>query len=391
MKDRLAWRLRVYPLVVLATLAAALLLTTIVFDESDPETRIGGDYPAFYAAGSIAAAGDWDDLYSHERQQLEQSGLIDDGGAYLYFSYPPFVAGAYALLSWMPYAWSSLFHTLLMALALAGSISLLWPWLSRLGWPPVAVYAGALAFYPLLRAIPGGQNTSLSLLLLAAAVRLEHEDRQVAAGVALALMLYKPQFGVILVPLLVLTRRWRVLTGWAGGAAALYLFSALAVGWNWVGPWWDQATSFRDANATINGANFVSLPGFFENLSSSAAGPVVGYLLAAVLGLGVAFFWWRNPRESVLVRYALAAAAVVVSAPQTLYYDVGLLALVMVAVISSDPRRYSPVVLGILGASWLQITSSQLDWSPLGPIAWLGVGWFVWQAVRGRTAEATPV
>ncbi|MDJ0663599.1 MAG: glycosyltransferase family 87 protein [Acidimicrobiia bacterium] len=389
--DRLAWRLRIYPFVILGTMATALLFATVVFDEADPETRIGGDYPAFYSAGSIVVSGDWQDLYSHERQQREQAGLIDDEGGYLYFSYPPFVAGAYAPLALLPYAWSSFAHTLLMAGALGGAIWLLWPWLRRFGWPPTAVLVAMLAFYPLLRAVPGGQNTSLSLLLLAAAARLEHEGRPVLAGVALAAMLYKPQFGVVIVPLLVLCRRWRVLGGWSAGAAALYLLSALPLGWDWVGPWWDQATSFRDANATINGGNFVSLPGFLENASSVAAGPFAGYLLAGVLGLGVAVFWWRNPHGATLGRYALAAGAVVIAAPQTLYYDVGLLALAMVAVMAANAERYRLVVLGVLVGSWIQLAAPQLGWSPLGPVAWLAMGWLVWQALNGRVLEATPV
>ena len=56
-----------------------------------------------------------------------------------------------------------------MAAALVGAVWLLWPWLREAGWPPAAIVAATLAFYPILRAVPGGQNTALSLLLLAAA------------------------------------------------------------------------------------------------------------------------------------------------------------------------------------------------------------------------------
>jgi len=388
---RSEWRLRAYPLAILITLAAAVLFATITFDEADADSRLGGDYPAFYAAGSIAAAGDWDELYSQERQQREQTGLIDDAGGYLYFSYPPFVAGGYALLAAPAYAWSSLLHTFLMAAALAGSVALLWPWLRRIGWPPPAVYVAALAFYPLLRAVPGGQNTALSLLLLAAAIRLESDGRLAWAGVALALLLYKPQFGVVIVPLLIVSRRWKVLAGWSGGAAVLYGLSALPFGWAWVGDWWEQATGFRDANATINGGKFVSLPGFVENLTSVALGPMLGYLVAAVVGAGVALYWWRNPHGSVLERYALAAAVVVVAAPQTLYYDAGLFILGIVVVVLTNRARYGALIVVAVAASWLQVGENWLGWSPLGPLVWLAAAWLVWQAGRGALGEATPV
>ncbi|MDJ0954884.1 MAG: glycosyltransferase family 87 protein [Acidimicrobiia bacterium] len=381
--DRRAWRLRIYPIVVLATLLTSVVFAAVVFDEDDPESRLGGDFPAFYGAGKIAAAGDWDDLYSAERQQREQAGLIDDVGGYLYFSYPPFVAGAYAPLAELEYRWSFLVHTLVMLLALVGAVWLLWPWLRRLGWPPAALLVAALAFYPILRAVPGGQNTTLSLFLLAAATRLDHDERPMAAGVALALLLYKPQFGVVAVPLLLVARRWRVLGGWGLGAAGLYALSALPLGWDWAAEWWRQATSFRDLNTAANGANFVSLPGFFENTSASAVGPLLGYALAAGFGLGVAFFWWRHPHTAALERYALIGAAVVLAAPQTLFYDAGLLLLGVVAVSSIDTARAGTLAAGMIALSWLQPLAEGLGWSPLGPIAWtvsLAVLWFLLNA-----------
>jgi hypothetical protein len=159
----------------------------------------------------------------------------------------------------------------------------------------------------------------------------------------------------------------------------------------WLGQWWEQATEFRDANATINGGKFVSLPGFLENLTSAPTGPLLGYVAAAVLGAGVALFWWRSPRGAVLERYALAAAVVVVAAPQTLYYDVGLLLLGMAATVLAARARYAMIVVGVVAISWLQLGETWLGWSPLGPLAWLATGWLVWQAGSGALRQATPV
>ena len=79
--DRPTWRLRVYPVALLVALGAALLFATITYDRDHPTSRLGGDYPAFYAGGSIARQGDWDELYSAERQAVEQAGLSDDDGS----------------------------------------------------------------------------------------------------------------------------------------------------------------------------------------------------------------------------------------------------------------------------------------------------------------------
>ncbi len=360
-----------------------MLVATVAFDRDHPTTRLGGDYPSFFGAGAIALDGGWDELYSGERQQAEQAGLIDDAGGYLYFSYPPFVAGGYGLLGGLGYQLSFLIHTVLMGLALYGAVRLLWPWLYELGIPVVAVVVAALAFYPVLRAIPGGQNTTLTLLLLAVTIRLDSEDRAVWAGGAAAMLLFKPQYGVVLVPLIIVGRRWRMLAGWLAGTASLYVLSAVLMGGAWVAKWWEQAGAFRDLNLAANGHNFVSIPGFLENLGSPASW-LFGYGIAGLVGLAVAYYWWKNSRDHALERWTLAAAAVVVAAPQTLYYDSGLLLLGVVVFVATGAQRLGLVVGALAVLSWTQLGSEALGWSPLGPIAWMAVVWILMESNRDR-------
>ena len=378
--------MRTYPLAVLIALVAALLLATSVYDRDHPTSRLGGDYPSFFAAGAIASDGDWDELYAGERQQSEQAGLIDDAGGYLYFSYPPFVAGTYGLIVGLGYRWSFLVHTMLMGLALYGAVRLLWPWLHHLGLPQVAVVVATLAFYPVLRALPGGQNTTLSILLLAAAARLDHDDRPIWAGVAAAMLVFKPQFGVVLALLMIVGRRWRMLAGWSAGAVSLYAASTVLMGGAWVTDWWQQAGTFRDINAEANGFNFVSIPGFLENLLG-AGSPwtwIVGYSMAAVVGAAVAYYWWSNPREYSLQRWALAGAAVVVAAPQTLYYDTGLLLLGLVWFLATQSQRMGLTFGVVVILTWAQVASQAVGWSPLGPIAWAAVVVLLARTYRDR-------
>src|SRR4051812_30744108 len=56
--------------------------------------RLGGDYPAFHAAGEMVLAGDGDHLYDPHRQAAAQAPYYgdDDDGGYLPFAYPPVVA-----------------------------------------------------------------------------------------------------------------------------------------------------------------------------------------------------------------------------------------------------------------------------------------------------------
>jgi len=385
-KTASSWRLTAYPLVVLITLLGALVFSTVRYNSDDVTLRIGGDYPAFYGAGSIAADGDWDELYSAERQQAAQTRLVDDEGGYLYFSYPPVVAAAYGPLAALPYEWSFLLHTILMAAALALAVWALEPWLKGLGLPRMALLVAALAFYPVFRAVSGGQNTALTLLLLAAALRFDHEDRPVPAGLIASLVLFKPQFGILVLPLLLVGRRWRMAAAWSGGAAALYACSVFLMGGGWLSEWWQQARQFGDQNLDANGANFVSLPGFLGNALGSGAS-AVGYVLAVIVGVVVAYLWWRTPHYDAPTRWAALAAAMVVVAPQTLYYDVGLL---LIPVVWSLRRWPATWAIGAAVVTWTQIASSQLGWSPLGPVVIVAVTVLLALQVRREGVDADP-
>ena len=180
--------------------------------------------------------------------------------------------------------------------------------------------------------------------------------------------------------------------GWAAGAASLFAFSAILMGAGWVGDWWARAGEFAGLNLEVNGVNFVSLPGFLENLLGAGSGvaAALGYGLAVVVGAMVAVAWWRDPRGRPLWRWALVAAAMVVVAPQTLYYDAGLLLLALVAV-SPLLRNPAKVVAVAVALTWTQLAASGLGWSPLGPVSIAAaVGFLIWQARPGVAGTATP-
>ena len=121
---------------------------------------------------------------------------------------PPPVAATYGLLSRLDYRWSYLLHTMLMGMALWGAVRLARPVVPVVARNPTLVFAVALVSYPLFRAITGGQNTALTLLLLVGAARFDAEDRSIVSGLFVGLMLYKPQFAVGLIVLLLVRKRW---------------------------------------------------------------------------------------------------------------------------------------------------------------------------------------
>ncbi len=382
----LAWRLRVYPAVILTVLAAVVVVLVVTADDGAALSgRLGGDYPAFYGAGRIAADGDWSHLYEASRQQQAQGTLVDGSGGYLYFAYPPFVAAGYRLLAGLSYRWSYLVHTALMVVALWGAIVLWRRYLPfRIG--TAAALAGALLFYPLLRAVPGGQNTALTMLLVAAVARLDEEGHEIWAGVAASLLLAKPQFGVPLLALLVVGRRWRMVTAGLGGAGLLYLAGAALAGFAWVGEWWRSANAFLEIDAGVNSANLISWQGVLEHLAGGAIGAVLGWGLALLTAALAALFWLRHPHASPGVRYSVALAAIVLAAPHTMYYDGGVLLFPLV-LLAPTAGRAGWVAAAALGAvSWGQLAADGLGWSPVFLVAVVVGGWavFRWE-LPGRT------
>ena len=81
-----------YPIALLVALAGALVFATVAYDRDHPTSRLGGDYPAFFGAGQIVSDGDWEEVYSAERQQagVHQAGavhLFNNNKQLAYFSH----------------------------------------------------------------------------------------------------------------------------------------------------------------------------------------------------------------------------------------------------------------------------------------------------------------
>lgn len=345
---------------------AALLITVVLVTAvgalvaPDDSGQLGGDFPAFYGAGSIVADNGYDDLYDPETQRAAQEGLIENEGGYLFFAYPPFVATGYSWLAPLGYRTAYLIQMLLMGAAAAATVLLLRPMSDTVRRFPWVVAAALILFQPLTASLIGGQNTALTMLLFVAAARAEWSGRPVLAGVAVGLLAYKPQYGVPLALLVAVAGRWRVLAGTAATWSVLYVSGSLALGFGWLGPWWEQATAFRDINADVNGHLFVSWPGFIEHLSGigTTTGRALGLIIGASGFLALSW-WWRRADTSVVQKYALAATGLVMIAPQSLFYEAGLGAVTLLLLADVDPKfRSMAAVTWVSG--WLYAASSSL-------------------------------
>jgi hypothetical protein len=194
---------------------------------------LGGDYPAFYVAGHILNTQP-DRLYDLALQEKLYREVIPDASPkeFLLFPSAPFFAVLYRPLALLPYAWSYLVWLVIGAgLAVAGVVLL------RKATPELSDEDGrtamlaSLSFAPLLlEGWVGGQTTALVLFCVALGVYLRQEKRPVSAGIVLAMLAFKPTLLLLMVPMLAVTRSFRVLLGMAIGGLGLLCISIWAVG-----------------------------------------------------------------------------------------------------------------------------------------------------------------
>jgi hypothetical protein len=357
---------------VLAALAISLVATLASGEGADTGAgRLGGDYPAFYAAARIAADGDLDEVNDLERLEAEQADLFpaDEDEGFLTWAYPPHVALLYRPLAALPYRPSYAVFTLLMVAAFVAAVRLarpLAPWLRDATLPAVAL---GLAFWPMFRGVGAGQNTALTLLLLVAAWRASRDDRDALAGVFLGLLLYKPQFAAIAIALWAVAGRWRAVASFTAVAAATWALTAAFAGAGWVSRWIDDVRAY-DATEDVNAPNHVSLP---EAAHAAFELSTIGWVLAVAVG-GVTAYRWFRTRELDL---ALAVPAILLCAAHAVFYDVGLVLLPAAVLAPAAPAATA----ALYATGFLEPLKDALDWNPLVLVL---LAWWAFALSRGR-------
>jgi hypothetical protein len=317
--------------------------------------RLGGDLPAFYGAGRIVLDGDVAQLYSHQRQHAAQRDLFpaDEPHSYLYFAYPPFVALPYAVLALLPFTAALALHTGAMAACLALAARVAARALKVAPANHQLLLATAVTFYPLFRAVTGGQNTALSLLAIVGSYALAERRRDFLSGLAMGVLWFKPQFVVTFVGLWVIERRFRAVLGAVAAVVLLYAAATLLAGPDWPRWWWQEGvTSFDSRDQAVNAANSVGFLGVAEAVLGTGTPWAVGLGLTLAAGTAgiLAIIACRGGSSTHWHRAAVASAGCVLLAPHAMYYDAGLAALpLLVGVVHGRrPERMAAIALWAL-------------------------------------------
>lgn len=250
---------------IVALLNVAMLLVLIATSRGGVDFNgflLGSDFISFWTAGHMLHA--HADVYNSAAHMAAQRAFFASADGYTAFFYPPL---------FLPFCWPLGFLGYFPALALwlttTGSFYVMavssWARRASVGLPLWLLIA---AFPPVVLVMTHGQTSFLVAALLGLGALLV-PGRPVLAGVLFGLATIKPQLGLLVPLVLLVTREWKVIGSAAMAALVLGLFSALAFGPQ-IATEWLAAT--RDAQEAMAGGAV----GYGKMMSVFAAARLLG-------------------------------------------------------------------------------------------------------------------
>ena len=269
-----------------------------------------GDFAAFYAVGEMLNQNPPQNIYdfqAHTAAMRRVSANFPDRPT-LPYTHAPFEALMLRAIARLPYRWAYLtWIGLSIGLFVVGywMLSPLLPHMNReqrvlgmlllLSWPPLLLYS-----------LVNGQVCAVYFFSVACALRLVHDGCPMLAGMVLSLSTYKPTLLLLVIPMLLLMRQWRVVAGLLVGGIVLASISVATVGIDgclaWIG-----AVRRLAANEHLQLQKYVDIGSFGRLLVGSESGLATALAYGITLAGAVVLFgvWSRRPRTDVAWSLAL--------------------------------------------------------------------------------------
>jgi alpha-1,2-mannosyltransferase len=219
-------------------LALAIVISTLAVDVWNHPEEIGIDFHTYEAAARVGLQQGWPHIYDQGLVAAAQTTLVPGERTQPYLSPPP-VAWLSVALAALPY--SLAFYVWAAVMLAAFALALVWS-ASSTGLARWIAVGGAIAPYWVLKAVRVGQVVPMVGASVVLAWRLVREDRQVAAGLILSLILLKPNTAILVPFALLAAGRYKTFVAWAAAAAAVALVAAVTLGPNGVTSYVSQLT-----------------------------------------------------------------------------------------------------------------------------------------------------
>jgi hypothetical protein len=302
---------------------------------------LGTDFSNVYAAGTYVLEGRPQAPFDPALQYAREQSIFGAATPFYGWHYPPFFLFIAAALAFLPYLPAlALWQGVTLALYLATIRAIIVDGMSRslpLSPPPNAPALAsvpdrlwlllALAFPAVFVNLGHGHNGFLTAALFGAALTAL-DRRPVLAGLLFALLVYKPQLGLMVPLVLLVSGRWRAFAAALVAVAALFFLTTVVFGWSV----WDAFLASLPFTRTVvleqGETGWHKIQSVFAWVRMWGGPIALAYAVQAAmtLGLAVALAWlWRRD-----VDFALKAAALVIATilatPYSLDYDMTALA-----------------------------------------------------------------
>ncbi len=279
---------------------------------------LGTDFSNVYAAGRMALEGDAARAWDWGPHYAVQQAVHGDPAVPFYgWHYPPPFLIVAALLALLPYVWAL---ALWQTVTLSGAAFLA----TRIV-PARDALLYALAAPVVFICLGHGQNGFLTATLLGGGLFLL-DRRPVIAGLLLGCLLYKPQFALLIPPLLAVGGHWRAFAGAALSSGALILASLAFWGWPVWAAFLDSLPLTRDIVIEAGTTGWGKIQSPFAMIRMWGGGLALAYGVQAVATIGaIGAALWLTRTASAMPRNAAASAAALLSTPYVLDYDYVLL------------------------------------------------------------------
>ena len=369
----------------IASVAGFALLVATANGVIDRQGRpLGTDFSNVYAAGTYVLDGNPVAPFDPPQQYAREQALFGKATPFYGWHYPPYFLFVASLLAEMPYG---LALTVWQAVTLALYLLIVWLIVSP---SPGAAKKGdllllALAFPAVLINVGHGQNGFLTAALIGGAL-VALPSRPALAGILFGLLIYKPQFGLLIPLALLAGAHWRAIAAAVATVVLLTLVTTLVFGPQ-VWPAFLASTEYSRAVVLQQGdTGWHKIQSLFSWVRMWGGSVPVAYALQGVLtaALGVAIVrLWRSTAPHVLKAAALCLAAILAT-PYTLDYDMMVLAPV-IAFFAADglARGFGPWEKTALAALWLAPllarSVAQATLIPLGVPAMLAAFAVLWR------------
>jgi hypothetical protein len=421
----------------MASAAGFLFLVVTSHGGVDGQGRpLGTDFSNVYAAGTYVDEGNAAAPFDPVAQFARERAIFGDDTQFYGWHYPPFFLFIAAALALLPYGLAlAVWQGVTLGLYLfvirailnssfrgpqsgipesiateskgqAPAIPLWKRWL----WIPDSRYAAsgmtfewlllALAFPAVLINVGHGQNGFLTAALLGGALVLL-DRRPLLAGVLFGLLVYKPQYGLLLPIVLGVSGRWRAFAAAAATVVVLTLATTLAFGMSA----WHAFAVFSEFTRTVvleqGNTGWHKIQSVFAWSRMWGAPVPLAYALQGITMIAIAAalaVLWRSAASYPLKASALCLAAILAT-PYSFDYDMMVLA-PAIAFCTADglARGFGPWEKTALAALWLvpvvARSVAQLSLIPLGVPAMLAVFVLILrraEIVRALTNFADPV